>query len=171
MKSDTIWAVVIAIVGMLIYIRIRFSDIRFGVSSIVALTHDVLVVIAFYAIARVSVGNTFIACLLTIVGYSVNATIVVFDRVRENMAQMTKRDELQEVVNRSIAQTLSRSIFTSLTTLVMVVALYILGVTSIRDFALPLMVGIICGAYSSVCLAGALWFVLRQKFPPKVEND
>lgn len=171
MKSDTIIAVVIAVIGMLLYIRIRFSDIRFGISSIVALLHDVLVVIAFYAVARVSVGNTFIACLLTIVGYSVNATIVVFDRVRENMAEMTGKDTLEDVVNRSITQTLSRSIFTSLTTLVMVVTLYILGVTSIRDFALPLIVGIVCGAYSSVCLAGALWFVLRKKFPPKVEND
>ena len=148
MKSDTIIAVIIAIIGMLIYIRIRFSDIRFGISSIVALLHDVLVVIAFYAVARVSVGNTFIACLLTIVGYSVNATIVVFDRVRENMAVMTKKDTLEDVVNKSITQTLSRSIFTSLTTLIMVAALYILGVTSIRDFALPLMVGITCGAYS-----------------------
>ena len=171
MKSDTILAVVIAIIGMLIYIRIRFSDIRFGLSSIVALVHDVLVVIAFYAVARVSVGNTFIACLLTIVGYSINATIVVFDRVRENMAGMTRKDTLEDVVNRSITQTLSRSIFTSLTTLVMVASLYILGVTSIRDFALPLMVGIVCGAYSSVCIAGALWFVLRKKFPPKVEKE
>lgn len=171
MKSDTIMAVAIAIICMLVYIRIRFSDIRFGISSIVALLHDVLVVIAFYAVARVSVGNTFIACLLTIVGYSINATIVVFDRVRENMAEMTRKDTLEAVVNKSITQTLSRSIFTSLTTLVMVVALYIFGVTSIRDFALPLMVGIIAGGYSSVCLAGALWCVLRKKFPPKVATE
>ena len=163
MKSDTILAVAVAIICMLIYIRFRFSDIRFGVSSIACLLHDVLVVITFYALARVSVSNTFIACLLTIVGYSINATIVVFDRVRENMAVMTKKDDLQEVVNRSITQTLSRSLFTSLTTLVMVGALYIWGVTSIRDFALPLMVGIICGAYSSVCVAGALWYVLRME--------
>lgn len=169
MKSDTIIAVAVAIICMLIYIRFRFSDIRFGVSSIACLLHDVLVVITFYALARVSVSNTFIACLLTIVGYSINATIVVFDRVRENMAVMTKKDELQEVVNRSITQTLSRSLFTSLTTLVMVGALYIWGVTSIRDFALPLMVGIICGAYSSVCIAGALWYVLRKKFAPKAK--
>ncbi|MBE5873139.1 MAG: protein translocase subunit SecD [Lachnospiraceae bacterium] len=171
MKSDTILAVVIAIVCMLIYIRIRFSDIRFGISSIVALMHDVLVVLTFYAVARVSVGNTFIACMLTIVGYSINATIVIFDRVRENMAEMTRRDDLKDVVNKSITQTLSRSIFTSLTTFVMVAALYILGVTSIRDFALPLMVGIICGAYSSVCITGGLWYVLRTKFPPKVKED
>ena len=171
MKSDTILAVVIAIVCMLIYIRIRFSDIRFGISSIVALMHDVLVVLTFYAVARVSVGNTFIACMLTIVGYSINATIVIFDRVRENMAEMTRRDDLKDVVNKSITQTLSRSIFTSLTTFVMVAALYVLGVTSIRDFALPLMVGIICGAYSSVCITGGLWYVLRTKFPPKVKED
>lgn len=167
MKSDTVLAVVVAIICMLIYIRIRFSDIRFGISSIVALIHDVLVVLAFYAVARVSVGNTFIACMLTIVGYSINATIVIFDRVRENMAVMTKKDELKEVVNRSITQTLTRSIFTSLTTFIMVGALYVLGVTSIRDFALPLMVGIVCGAYSSVCITGGLWYVLRMKFQPK----
>ncbi len=171
MKSDTILAVVIAIVCMLIYIRIRFSDIRFGISSVVALLHDVLVVLVFYGGARVPVGNTFIACMLTIVGYSINATIVIFDRVRENMAEMTRRDDLKDVVNSSITQTLSRSIFTSLTTFIMVVFLYILGVTSIRDFALPLMVGIACGAYSSVCIAGGLWYVLRKKFPPKVREE
>lgn len=170
MKSDTILAVVIAIICMLIYIRIRFSDIRFGISSVVALLHDVLVVLAFYAVARVSVGNTFIACMLTIVGYSINATIVIFDRVRENMALMTKKDDLKDVVNKSITQTLSRSIFTSLTTFIMVAALYILGVTSIRDFALPLMVGIVCGTYSSVCITGGLWYVLRMKFPPKASK-
>ena len=169
MKSDTILAVVIAIACMLLYIRIRFSDIRFGLSSIIALLHDVLVVLAFYAVARVSVGNTFIACMLTIVGYSINASIVIFDRVRENMQVMTSKDDLRDVVNKSITQTLSRSIFTSLTTFVMVACLYILGVTSIRDFALPLMVGIVCGAYSSVCIVGGLWYVMRMKFPPKKE--
>lgn len=170
MTSDTIIAVVVAIIFMLIYIRIRFSDIRFGISSIVALLHDVLVVVAFYAVARVSVGNTFIACMLTIVGYSINATIVIFDRVRENMNIMTKKDDLKDVVNKSITQTLSRSIFTSLTTFIMVAALYVLGVTSIRDFALPLMVGIVCGAYSSVCITGGLWYVLRMKFPTKAKK-
>ncbi len=171
MTRDTIIAVLVAIVGMLIYIRFRFSDIRFGFSSVVALAHDVLIVLAFYAVARVSVGNTFIACILTIVGYSINATIVIFDRIRESMAEMAKKDDLKDVVNASITQTLSRSIFTSLTTFVMVAVLYILGVTSIREFALPLMVGIFCGTYSSICLAGALWYVLRQKFPPKVEEE
>lgn len=170
MKSDTVIAVVVAIVCMLIYIRIRFSDVRFGISSIAALLHDVLVVLAFYAAARVSVSNTFVACMLTIVGYSINATIVIFDRVRENMKTMSHKDELKEVVNRSITQTMSRSIFTSLTTFIMVAVLYILGVTSIRDFALPLMVGIVCGAYSSICLAGSLWYLLRVRFAPKKEQ-
>ncbi len=173
MKKDTLIAVAVALVGMLLYIRIRFSDVRFGFSSILALAHDVLVVLAFYALARVSVGNTFVACILTIVGYSINATIVIFDRIRENMAQMKPKDELQDVVNKSVTQTMSRSIYTSLTTLVMVISLYIFGVTSIREFALPLMVGILCGGFSSVCLAGTMWYKMRVKFPPreKVEYD
>jgi len=167
MKSDTIIAVVVAIICMLIYIRIRFKDIRFGLSSIIALLHDVLVVLAFYAVVRISVSNTFVACMLTIVGYSINATIVIFDRIRENMVSMTHKDNLQEIVDRSITQTMSRSIFTSLTTFIMVAVLYILGVTSIRDFALPLMAGIVCGAYSSIFLAGSLWYLFRMKFAPK----
>ena len=170
MTTDTILAVVVAIIFMLIYIRVRFSDIRFGISSIAALTHDVLVVLAFYAAARISVGNTFIACLLTIVGYSINATIVIFDRVRENMRSMGKKETLEQVVNDSITETLSRSIFTSLTTFVMVAVLYVLGVTSIKDFALPLMVGIVCGTYSSVCLTGAMWLGLRKRLPQKAEK-
>ncbi len=167
MKSDAVVAVIIAAICMLIYIWFRFKDIRFAASSVAALLHDVLVVLAFYAVARVSVGSTFIACMLTIVGYSINATIVIFDRIRENLAGMNKKDNLEEMVNRSISQTLSRSIFTSLTTFIMVAALYILGVTSIREFALPLMVGIVCGTYSSVCRTGALWYVLRTKFVKK----
>ena len=109
--------------------------------------------------------------MLTIVGYSINATIVIFDRIRENMAEMTKKETLKDVINKSITRTMSRSIFTSLTTFIMVAALYVLGVTAIREFALPLMVGILCGTYSSVCIAGALWYVLREKFPPKVTED
>lgn len=163
MKSDAIIAVLIAAVFMLIYIWFRFKDVRFAASSVTALLHDVLVVLAFYAIARVSVGSTFIACMLTIIGYSINATIVIFDRIRENLGTMLKKDTLDNLVNRSITQTLSRSIFTSLTTFIMVAALFVLGVTSIREFALPLMVGIVCGTYSSVCLAGALWYVLKTK--------
>ena len=188
MKSSSIVAVLIAVACMLIYICFRFSDFRFGISSVLALTHDVLVVVTFYAIARVSVGSTFIACILTIVGYSINATIVIFDRVRElyrerkaevKENQLKKRHknagplavDVKDVVNRSISSTLSRSLFTSATTFFMVACLYILGVTSIKEFALPLMVGIICGAYSSVCLAGSLWYFLRNKIPVRVEED
>ena len=163
MKSDAVVAVIIATICMLIYIWFRFKDIRFAASSVAALVHDVLVVLAFYAVAKVSVGSTFIACMLTIVGYSINATIVIFDRIRENLGSMLKKDTLEDLVNRSISQTLSRSIFTSLTTFIMVAALYVLGVTSIKEFALPLMVGIVCGTYSSVCITGALWYVLRTK--------
>ena len=166
-KSDAIVAVAIATVCMLLYIWFRFKDIRFATSAVTALLHDVLVVLAFYAVARVSVGGTFIACMLTIVGYSINATIVIFDRIRENLEIMSKKDALEDIVNRSISQTLSRSIFTSLTTFIMVAALFVLGVSSIREFALPLMVGIVCGTYSSVCITGALWYVLKTKIQKK----
>ncbi len=162
MTKDTILAVALAIVGMLIYIRIRFRDIRFGASGVLALTHDVLIMIAFYAAVRISVGSTFIACILTILGYSINATIIVFDRVRENRELMPKAT-LKEVINTSVGQTLSRSIFTSLTTFVMVAALYYLGVTAIREFALPLMVGIVSGCYSSIFLAGSFYYMMSKK--------
>lgn len=170
-RNETIIAVLVAVVCMLVYIRFRFSDIRFGVSSVLALMHDVLVVLAFYAFTRITVGNTFIACLLTIVGYSINATIVIFDRIRENLTASKWKIDLKKIVNDAISQTLSRSIFTSLTTFIMVVFLYIFGVTSIKEFALPLMVGIACGTYSSVCLAGAMWFILRNKFVPRPDED
>lgn len=167
MQSGAIKAILVATVLMLLYIWFRFKDIRFGASSVIALVHDVLVVLAFYAVAKVSVGSTFIACMLTIVGYSINATIVIFDRIRENMVGLRNKDDLQNMVNESISQTLSRSIFTSLTTFFMVAALEIFGVSSIREFALPLMVGIVCGTYSSICLTGALWFVFRTKLGKK----
>ncbi len=170
MKQESVIAVLVATVFMLIYVWFRFKDVRFGASSVLCLIHDVLVVLAFYAVVKVSVGTTFIACMLTIVGYSINATIVIFDRVRENMASMGRKDSLEDMVNTSITQTLSRSIFTSLTTFVMVAALYGFGVTSVKEFALPLMAGILCGTYSSVCIAGALWLVLRKVFPAKASN-
>ena len=167
MQADAIKAIVVATILMLLYIWFRFKDIRFGASSVIALIHDVLVVLAFYAIVKISVGNTFIACMLTIVGYSINATIVIFDRIRENLRDKKDREALQDLVNRSISQTLSRSIFTSLTTFFMVAALEVFGVSSIREFALPLIAGIICGTYSSICLTGALWFVFRTKLVKK----
>ena len=167
MRQDAIVAVVVATICMLLYIWFRFKDIRFASSAVLALLHDVLVVLAFYAIARISVGNTFIACMLTIVGYSINATIVIFDRIRENMHGSRRIDNIEEVVNSSITQTLTRSIYTSFTTFVMVAVLYIMGVSSIREFAAPLMVGILVGAYSSVCVTGALWLVMKKNVKRK----
>ncbi|HKM04143.1 MAG TPA: protein translocase subunit SecF, partial [Lachnospiraceae bacterium] len=159
--------VIVATFFMLIYIWFRFKDVRFAASAVIALIHDVLIVLAFYVIARVSVGNTFIACMLTIVGYSINATIVIFDRIRENLKEMKKNKDLVEVVNRSITQTLTRSIYTSLTTFIMVAVLFIMGVPSIKEFAGPLMVGIVGGGYSSVCVTGSLWYVFKTKLIKK----
>ncbi len=164
MRSDALKAVIVSCIFMLLYIWFRFKDIRFAASAILALVHDVLVVITVYALVRISVGSTFIACVLTIVGYSINDTIVIFDRIRENLALKTGKqtaEDLSEVANKSLTQTLSRSINTSITTFIMVVMLYILGVASIRDFSLPLMAGLVCGAYSSICIATELWYVMK----------
>ncbi len=167
MRNDAVTAIVIAILLMLVYIWFRFSDVRFATSAVLALSHDVLVVLGCYAVMWISVGNTFIACMLTIVGYSVNATIVIFDRIREHLHTMGKNEKMEDLVNTSITQTLTRSIYTSLTTFVTVAVLYILGVSSIREFALPLMTGILCGAFSSVCITGPLWYVMRTKLQKK----
>ena len=163
MRQDAIIAVVFSTICMLIYIWFRFSRITFAASSVLALVHDVLVVLAFYAALRWSVGSTFIACMLTIVGYSINATIVIFDRLRENLKTKEPSQTIEEIVDRSVTQTLTRSINTSLTTFIMVFVLYLMGVSSIREFALPLMVGIVCGTYSSVCLASAMWYEFDKR--------
>ena len=174
MRSDAVVAVIVSCVCMLIYIWLRFSDIRFATSAIIALVHDVLIVIGVYAVLRISVGSTFIACILTIVGYSINDTIVIFDRIRENLAPVKGAhtpEVLREVANHSLTQTLSRSIHTSITTFIMVLMLFVLGVASIREFALPLMAGLICGAYSSVCVATQIWYVLKVKYPTVEEEE
>ena len=168
MSRDALLALLVATVLMLIYIWFRFKDMRFGASSVICLLHDVLVVVAFYALARVTVGSTFVACILTIVGYSINATIVIFDRIREKLN--TTKDSLEVIVNDAVNQTLSRSIFTSLTTFIMVAVLYILGVSSVKEFALPLMIGIICGRYSSIFLASSIWYLLRTKVVKKTNK-
>lgn len=173
MRSDAVFAVVVAVICMLIYIWFRFSDIRFATSAVLALCHDVLVVFACYAIVRISVGSTFIACMLTIVGYSINATIVIFDRIRENLREREKQEPLEIVVNKSITQTLTRSVYTSFTTFVTIAALYVVGVPTIREFALPLMVGIVAGGFSSVCITGPLWYVMKVRSDRKavLENQ
>lgn len=164
MQRNAIVSVIIATILMLIYIAVRFDDVKFGAAAVIALLHDVLVVFAIYSIGRLSVGNTFIACMLTIVGYSINATIIIFDRIRENLVLMkSKGDSYENIVNASISQTFTRTIYSSLTTFVMVFVLYIMGVTSIKEFALTLMAGIVCGAYSSVCITGPLWYTLKTK--------
>ncbi len=163
MRRDAIVAVSVATVLMLIYILIRFKDIKFAGSAIIALVHDIAIVVVYYAISRTDVGNTFIACLLTILGYSINATIVIFDRIRENMnMESMQHATLSDVVNNSITVTLSRSINTSLTTFITIFALFVVGVDSIREFAAPIMVGIVAGGYSSVCISGALWYVMKK---------
>lgn len=167
MRTNALISICVASVFMLLYIWFRFKDMRFGFSSVLALLHDVMIVILFYAVLQWSVGTTFIACILTIVGYSINATIVIFDRIREAKSSTKKNIDLKEVVNRSVTNTMSRSINTSLTTLVTVVILAIMGVSSIKEFAFPLIVGIICGTYSSVCIAGNLWYVMATKFAKK----
>lgn len=162
MQMAAFKATLIACLAMLIYISIRFRDVRAGGSAILALLHDILIVVATYAVFRIPVNNSFIAVLLTILGYSINATIVIFDRVRENQNRF-KLHETAEKINKSIAQTLARSINTSLTTFFTIGAIYVLGVQSIKEFALPMMVGIIVGAYSSICISGSIWYMLLPK--------
>lgn len=169
MKKDAVVATVIATILMLLYIWFRFKDFRFATSSVLALVHDVLVVIAFYALLRWSVGSTFIACILTIVGYSINATIVIFDRIRENKALLSKATK-EEIINTSVTETLTRSIYSSLTTFIMIFVLFIMGVSSIREFALPIMVGIVAGTYSSVFLSSIFWYIFSNRFDKKIEQ-
>ncbi len=172
MRRDAIVAVVVACIFMLIYIRIRFKDLRFATSAIVALVHDVLVVLTAYVLIRITVGNTLIACVLTIVGYSINDTIVIFDRIRENMAGIENPTtaQLYEIANRSLTQTLGRSINTSVTTIIMVVLLLILGVPAIKEFALPLLVGMVAGSYSSIFIATELWYEMKLRIKSKKDR-
>ena len=166
MKRDALVALAVAVVLMLLYIWFRFKEFAFAASAVFALVHDVCVMLTFYILFRWSVGSTFIACILTIVGYSINATIVIFDRIRENKALHANMSPAK-LVDLSVTETLSRSLFTSLTTFIMVFVLYILGVSSVREFALPLMIGIVAGCYSSVCVTGNLWQLLAAKIAGK----
>lgn len=162
MQTAAIKATLIAAVAMLLYISLRFHDFRAGGSAIIALLHDVLIVLTAYAVFRIPVNNTFIVVLLTILGYSINATIVIFDRIRENKSAF-HANQTAEKINKSISQTLARSINTSLTTFFTVGAIYVLGVPALKEFALPMMIGILAGAYSSVCISSSVWYVLLPK--------
>lgn len=167
MRSDAVVALLIATACMLLYIWFRFKDVRFATSAVIALLNDVLFVVVFYGVARISVGNTFIACILTMVGYSINSTIVIFDRIREELKVQKRNEDLATLVNRCISETLTRSIYTNFTTFVMVVVLFILGVSSVKEFAAPLMVGIVGGTFSSITITGALWYIMRTKIQKK----
>ena len=162
-KRDAFVSVIIATICMLIYIWFRFRDIRFAAAAVIALIHDVLIVLTFYALARVSVGTTFIACMLTIVGYSINGTIIIFDRIREKLKSANAKTDITELVNSSITYTFTRNVNTTLTTLIMLVCLLIFGVASVKEFAAPLIVGILAGAYSSICITSALWYIMGGK--------
>lgn len=160
-QNKAILSILIATIGMLIYITFRF-EFKFGVAAVVALMHDVLVALAVYALLRVPVNSSFVAAILTIVGYSINDTIVVFDRIREN-TKLIKKGKYAELVNTSISQTIVRSINTSFTTLLAIACLYIFGVEAIKDFALPLIVGVLVGTYSSIFIASPVWYLLKKR--------
>ena len=167
-QRDAILAVIIASILMLIYIAFRFSDARFGISAVLALIHDVMFVFCAYSVLYLTVGGTFIACMLTIVGYSINSSIIIFDRIRENLKIMSvEKDGYDHIVNTSISQTFTRNIYTNLTTFVTIFMLYILGVASLKEFTFTLMVGVVAGTYSSICITGPLWLTLRKKFGKK----
>lgn len=159
LRAQAMKAALIACLLMLVYISIRFEFFT-GASAVICLLHDVLIMLSFYAIFSIPINANFIAAMLTIIGYSINNTIVVFDRVRENQGKL-HRSDLTALVNTSIKQTFRRSCFTTLTTIIPVILLYILGVDTIREFALPLIVGLIAGTYSSVLLAGPLWVGMK----------
>lgn len=160
MKRTSFLAVLVSCIAMLIYISFRFKNFKTGASAIIALLHDALVLISFYAIFRIPLNDAFIAAILTVLGYSINATIVIFDRIRENKGQSVNINE--SLINSGINQSLRRSIFTSLTTFFTVVSLYIFGVESVKIFALPIAIGIICGTYSSIFIAGPIWYMLNN---------
>ncbi|HHV80027.1 MAG TPA: protein translocase subunit SecF [Firmicutes bacterium] len=162
LTKATLLALLVANLGMMLYIALRF-EIKFAVAAIIALVHDVLVTVGMAAVAGAEVNRTFVAALLTIIGYSINDTIVVYDRIRENLKTKKKGESLASIVNRSINETLTRSINTSLTTLLAVAAIYLFGGTTTKDFAFALLVGITAGTYSSIFIASPIWLLWKTK--------
>jgi preprotein translocase subunit SecF len=160
-RDRALISIIIAAIGMLLYITFRF-EFSFGIAAILALLHDVLIVMAVYIIFSIPLNSPFVAAMLTVLGYSINDTIVVFDRIRENKKSMKKYD-YEQLATDSINQTIKRSVYTSLTTLIMITALYILGVPQIREFALPLIAGIISGTYSSIFIASPIWVMIKDR--------
>ena len=173
LKQNAIKAMLLAALAMLIYVAIRF-EWRFGVSAIIDLMHDVLILLAFYGLFHMQINSPFIAGMLIVVGYSINDTIVVFDRIRENKKYMKKR-ELAETIDKSINQTMGRSIMTSVTTIVAIIPLFVMGGDAIREFTLPLLVGVIAGTFSSITMASPLYYDLvrvtdRPKYGGKTKR-
>ena len=161
LKNQVLVGIILAIVVMLIYITIRF-EISFAIAAIIALAHDMLILISFYAILRIQVNAPFIAAILTVLGYSINDTIVVFDRIRENRKK-AKKLKLEDLINSSISQSLMRCINTSVTTLFTITALYIFGVEAVKSFALPLIIGFVAGTYSSIFIASPVWYIIKNR--------
>ena len=161
LKHTAVVATAVAILLMLVYIAIRFEG-RAAFAAIVCLAHDVLIMIFAYSVFQIPVSSTIIAAILTILGYSINATIVIFDRVRENRRNLSSSYTFEDAVDSGIKSTLWRSLNTTITTLLTIGLIYILGVTSIKNFALPLIVGIVSGVYSSICLSGNLWVSFKK---------
>ena len=159
MKKNSVISIVVACVCMLIYVSLRFKDFDIGASAVLALCHDALIVTGSYALFRIPFNNNYIAVILTILGYSINATIVIFDRLREDR-KIIGRNNFEALVDSSVTKTLGRSIFTSLTVFIASGCLLIWGVDSIKRFALPITVGVICGGYSSVFISGNIWYLL-----------
>lgn len=161
LTKQAIWAVSIAIVLMLVYIAFRF-EVKVALSAVIALIHDVLIMLTFYSIFRIPVNMTFVAALLTILGYSINATIIIFDRIRENSKYKSK-ESLEDKVNRSVWQTMGRSLNTTITTLCTIGTLAIIGVSSIKIFAVPIIVGLLAGLFSSVFISGNIYYLFKRE--------
>ncbi|MEZ0537657.1 protein translocase subunit SecF [Caldicellulosiruptoraceae bacterium PP1] len=172
LKSQAIWAVIIASALMLIYIALRF-EIKFGTTAVIALLHDILIMLTVYTLFKIPINSSFIAAILTVLGYSINDTIVVFDRIRENK-RVAGKMSLLDLTNISMNQTIGRSLATSFSVILVLFVLYIFGVQSIKEFALPLLVGVISGTYSSIFIASALWFdwenSSRKKLQPRAKR-
>jgi preprotein translocase SecF subunit len=169
MQKNAVISVLLACIAMLIYVSIRFREVKTGASCILALVHDSLVVLGSYAVFRIPMNSAFIAAVLTVVGYSINASVVIFDRIRENKKKFGRKN-YTDLVNHSVNQTMRRSIFTSLTVFFTVACLYVFGVQSVREFALPIAVGVVAGAYSSIFISANLWYVLCTSFDKKKNN-
>ena len=166
LRQSAILSCLVALILMLAYITIRF-DLSSGIAAVLSLAHNVLVLLAVYTIFQLNINTTFIAAILTIVGYSINDTIVTFDRIRE-IGRKVRKTPFSEIANKGVNETVTRSIYTSVTTLLTIIVLYVIGVTSIKEFALPIIIGIVVGTYSSIFVASPIWAMFKKD---KVSNN